>query len=160
MSLRLSDFSQYALAGAQVDYVEVRAGEAYAGAINIVDDTGAPTDITGWTFSLAYENFLGTFDTTKGGGLLDITNITQLSATPVTDPNLQVVNVVATQGRATLLIPTSVTSSGPSANVTPDSNQNVLIKLIWLTVNFPDANYSSFTNVRKLGAALIIRFGG
>ena len=160
MSLRLSDFSQYALAGAQADYAEIRAGESYAAGIQIADN-GTPVDITGWTFTTAYENFLATFDTTKAGGLNTITNIMQLSLTPIVDAGLIVTNIIPTQGRATLLLPVSVTSSGPASNVTPDSNQNVLVKLVWITVNFPEPNVTpTFTNVRLLPAAFIIRFGG
>ena len=165
MSLRLSDFSNYLLAGSQVSYQEVRSNEAYAASVFVRNEAGVPVDISGWTFTVAYENFLATLSTTGGtagatSGLLSVTNIMQLSVTPIVDPNLAIILLNPTSGSATLTIPTTVTGSGPAGNVTPDSNQNVLVKLILITARFPDSQLTTFNNIRILPAALIIRFGG
>lgn len=153
-SLRLSSFGQYATGGDQIDYLEVRQGEAYAVPFNIKDKQTIPqpVDLTNWTFSVQVESYTANCSYTENE-LSRISSFTDQSAKTVYS-NLTIVNVNALLGTGTLLIPADATSI-PNNLITADE-ENTLINVITITAQFP-SNIAGFDNIRKLMLGLIIR---
>ena len=155
MSLRPTDFDQYVLASDRIDYFEARLGEAFE--INMTFTTGTPAvaqDLTGWTFSVEYVDCTASIAGT-GTDLTSVSNITILNATPQTDVNLRIANIVAASGTAILVIPATVMSM-PAASAPIDST-NTLVKLFQITATFA-GQVSGNNQVRKIAIGGIIRW--
>jgi hypothetical protein len=137
-----------------MDLIEVRLGEAYAVPFTIKDNgtPPQPIDLTDWSFSVALDSYTANF-TYNGSLLTTVGNVTEQGASSSVS-GLNVVNINASTGAATLTIPVAATSI-PANLVTADSD-NTLLNVITITATYP-SSVTGFDNVRKLLIGLIVR---
>lgn len=160
-SLKLSSFAQALTGGDQIDYIEIRLGEAYAIPFTINQPSGDPQDLTDWTFTVSSDVYTANFTYNAAGDLSAVSDFTD-QANPSVPADLTVSIISpATQGQGILTVPADI-NPNPTTLVTADGD-NTLLNIITITATYPSGYSISgtpFDNVRKLLIGLIVRFGG
>lgn len=154
-SLKLGNFTQYLTAGEEIDYVEIRQGEAYVLPFFISDNQEPPNpiDLSNWTLNTTLSSYTAKFEYRQAGELSAVSCFTDQGSQPVV-AGLVASLTDAVNGRGVLTIPASV-STLPAGNVTADGD-NTLLAVVTITATYP-TSVSGFSAVRKLLIGLIIR---
>lgn len=154
-SLKLGNFTQYLTAGEEIDYVEIRQGEAYVLPFSISDNQTPPNpiDLTDWTLNTTLSSYTAKFQYKQAGELSAVSDFTDQGSQPVVAG--LVANITdSAAGKGVLTIPASV-STLPAGNVTADGD-NTLLAVVTITATYP-TSVIGFSAVRKLLIGLIIR---
>lgn len=154
-SLKLGNFSQYLTAGEEIDYIEVRQGEAYVLPFTVSDnqEIPVPIDLTGWTLTTELSSYTAKFIYRASKELSAVSDFTEQGSQPVV-AGLVATVTDAVGGRGVLTIPQQVTTL-PAGNVTADGD-NTLLSVVTITATYP-TSVNGFSAVRKLMIGLIVR---
>ena len=158
MSLRPDSFDQFFLGGDQIDLVEVRLGTGISINLNWYQaDKTTVQDITNYTVTLSYYDATATI-TEPGNVLTNISNITLLTATAMTDANLIFTKITPLMGKSAIYVPPTVTNM-PSTSV-PITGETTLVKLIKYQYSYPSTITPTKNEINLNFLGLIIRWGG
>lgn len=154
-SLQLGKFGQSLTAGSQIDYIEIRQGEAYVLPFEISDNATPPLPInlTDWSLTTTMDSYTAKFQYKSNGELSLVSEFTEQGSQPVI-AGLTASITDAINGRGVVTIP-SQTTILPAGNVTADGD-NTLLNVVTITATYP-TSVSGFSAVRKLLIGLIIR---
>jgi hypothetical protein len=154
-SLKLGNFHEYFTAGEEIDYIEVRQGEAYVIPFTVSDNQTIPQpiDLTDWILTTELSSYTAKFEYKKSSELSAVSDFTEQGSQPI------VVGLVATvtnavAGQGVLTVPSTVTTL-PAGNVTADGD-NTLLSVVTITATYP-TSVVGFNAVRKLLVGLIVR---
>lgn len=162
-SLQLSSFAQALTAGDQIDYVEIRLGEAYALPFKIADSAGNPINLTNWTLAVTAESYTANFAYGGNGDLIAVSDFTdQTMGGSQPQPGLAAEITNAALGEGVVSIPSNLLPPNPASIISADGD-NTLLNIVTITATYPSGYSFSgtpFDNVRKLLIGLVVRFGG